>query len=96
MLKSEGYMMFRGTARVVPVSDKFPAKDITGDWLYKPEWDCWYVNGRSYPASIVQDIREEESDLKEKLMALMDIVVNEANAQEIKGMLAELFEMVNK
>ena len=59
MLKSEGYMMFRGTARVVPMSDKFPAKDITGDWLYKPEWDCWYVNGRSYPAKIVQDIRED-------------------------------------
>lgn len=57
MLKSEGYMMFRGTATIVPVNGREPF-DVTGDWLYKPEYDCWYVKGVSYPAKIVTDIRE--------------------------------------
>lgn len=57
MLKSEGYMMFRGTATIVPVNGK--PYDVSGDWLYKPEYDCWYVHGCSYPACIVKDIREE-------------------------------------
>lgn len=65
MLKSEGYKMFRGTGSIVPKSQKFAPFTEKGDWLYKPEHDCWYVNGRSYPAEIVEvvedlTIREEE------------------------------------
>lgn len=60
MLECEGYKMFYGTATVTPVNPKFPARDITGTWLYKPEHDCWYVNGESWPAEIVSDIREEQ------------------------------------
>ena len=56
MLKCEGYKMFEGTATVRPVS--LPPFDVTGTWLYKPEYDCWYCNGRSFPASIVTDIVE--------------------------------------
>lgn len=59
MLKSEGYMMFRGTARIVPKTDWCEPFEETGDWLYKPEYDCWYVNDRSFPADVVQDIRED-------------------------------------
>lgn len=58
MLKCEGYMMFRGKGTIVPVNKE--PYTITGTWLYKPEWNCWYVGGRSYPAEIVTDIREEE------------------------------------
>ena len=58
MLKSEGYMMFRGKATIVPKNDK-PPYTVTGDWLYKPEHNCWYVGGSSYPAEIVTNIREE-------------------------------------
>ena len=50
MLTCEGYKMFYGMATVTPVNPKFPQQTITGTWLYKPEYDCWYVNGESYPA----------------------------------------------
>lgn len=58
MLNCEGYRMFRGKATVTPCNGKEPFT-VVGDWLYKPEWNCWYVNGSSYPAEIVTDIREE-------------------------------------
>ena len=57
MLKCEGYMMFRGTATIAPANGK--PYDVTGDWLYKPEYGCWYCNGHSYPESIIDNIREE-------------------------------------
>ena len=59
ILKSEGYKMFRGTATIVPTANNWPPFEVTGDWLYKPEWDCWYVNGHSYPAEVVHDIKDE-------------------------------------
>lgn len=59
MLECEGYKMFHGTATVTP-KYKFPPQKITGTWLYKPEYDCWYVNGSSYMAEIVSDIQDEE------------------------------------
>jgi hypothetical protein len=52
--------MFDGKATVTPVSDRFPAKVEDGVWLYKPEYDCWYVNGHSYPAKIVDIEGREE------------------------------------
>lgn len=58
MLTCEGYKMFYGMATVTPVNPKFPQQTITGTWLYKPEYDCWYVNGESYPAEIVSDFHE--------------------------------------
>jgi hypothetical protein len=58
MLTCEGYKMFRGTAVIKPVNR--PPYTVNGTWLYKPEYDCWYVNGESYPAEIVTEIREEE------------------------------------
>ena len=52
--------MFDGKATVTPVSDRFPAKVEDGVWLYKPEYDCWYVNGHSYPSKIVDIEGREE------------------------------------
>ena len=49
----EGMYMFRGTCRIVPTNPKFPEQTITGDWLYKTEYNCFYCKGSSYPASIV-------------------------------------------
>ena len=91
MLSSEGYKMFRGTARIVPLTDRFAPYEVSGDWLYKPEWDCWYVNGSSYPAEIVKDIREEsETMLMEalgaKISALSSVVVNDGNMEEVRAM----------
>lgn len=57
MLQCEGYRMFQGTATIRPLTDMKPF-DVTGTWLYKPEYKCWYCQGRSYPEAIVTDIRE--------------------------------------
>lgn len=56
MLTCEGYRMFYGTATVTPVNAE--AYDVTGTWLYKPEYDCWYCGGSSYPARIIGNLRE--------------------------------------
>ena len=47
----EGYIAFRGRMRIS--TKTAPGyKDIVGDWLYKPETECWYCKGKSYPAEI--------------------------------------------
>ena len=56
MLTCEGYKLFYGTATVVPVNAE--PYDVTGTWLYKPEYGCWYCNGSSYPQGIIENIRE--------------------------------------
>ena len=55
MIKVEGYKAFRGCMRVTVTlpSGKAPAF-VSGDWLYKPETDCWYCGGGSYPSEICQ------------------------------------------
>lgn len=58
MLKCEGYKMFYGEAMITPKNKNFAPRKEKGTWLYKPEYDCWYVNGSSYPASIVSDFKE--------------------------------------
>lgn len=60
MLSCEGFKMFDGTALITPVNDTIQPFRINGTWLYKPDYDCWYVNGRSYPAEIVSEIQEDE------------------------------------
>jgi len=93
MIKSEGYKAFHGTATIRPVNPAFPARDETGDWLYKPEWDCWYVNGSSYPAKIVTDIREESelvSELKQRLNALKGMMVDGENIEAVCEMISSM------
>jgi len=60
MLTCEGYKMFKGSALMTPRSDRFPPRRISGTWLYKPEHDCWYVNGSSFPAEVISEIQEDE------------------------------------
>ena len=52
MLICEGYRMFFGVCRIIPVN--MEPYEVKGTWLYKPEYDCWYCGGSSYPASIVE------------------------------------------
>lgn len=47
----EGYKAFRGVMLWTPGNPAYPPEEIFGDWLYKPDADCWYCKGRSYPAS---------------------------------------------
>lgn len=60
----EGYISFRGvmlvgrgktisrksTERIIRGWDT--VEEIFGDWLYKPDTDCWYCGGHSYPAAV--------------------------------------------
>ena len=57
MLNCEGYRMMRGTMVVEPIGGK--SYKMHGVWLYKPEFDCWYCNGASYPAAIVTIYEDE-------------------------------------
>lgn len=61
LLACEGYRMFRGTATIKPKNPQFESFDVHGTWLYNPDHDCWYVNGHSYPAGIVCDIKDDEA-----------------------------------
>ena len=51
MICVEGYKAFRGT-----MYHKMLDKKITGEWLYKPDTDCWYCNGSSYPNVVLKII----------------------------------------
>lgn len=44
----DGFKAFRGTMEIVNL---FSGTWIRGEWLYKPDTDCWYCGGYSYPAS---------------------------------------------
>lgn len=48
----EGYRAFRGTMKITPKTARVPSYELTGDWLYKPEYDCWYGKGSSFAADI--------------------------------------------
>ena len=66
MICVEGYKAFRGVMRITPTGDGAEPFDLPGDWLYKPEYKCWYgvVPGRtprtsSFPAEICAVLKEE-------------------------------------
>lgn len=98
MLKCEGYKMFHGRATIAPKNPKFPARDEVGDWLYKPEYGCWYVNGHSYPADIVKDIvdyaDEDFFELMEKVQAIDDLEITRENAKEVKRLVGLIMEQL--
>ena len=49
MLGVDGYRMFRGTMIIELISGR---KTVSGTWLYRPDTDCWYCAGCSYPSQI--------------------------------------------
>lgn len=88
MIQCEGYRAFRGTATIRPTVPGFEPFSLTGDWLYKPEWNCWYCKGGSYPAEIVTDIRELGAEaliaeMEARLSVLRDLTVTTQNVAEI-------------
>lgn len=52
MICVEGYKAFRGNMIVTPKNPLYPPFTMYGDWLYKPDTDCWYGCGSSYCAAI--------------------------------------------
>jgi hypothetical protein len=65
MIKVEGYRAFRGTMRITPKNGIKPF-EITGDWLYKPEYKCWYGNGQSFVAECCEAVRDDSVPPGEK------------------------------
>lgn len=45
MIQVEGYKAFFGMMDC-------GGRNVWGEWLYKPETDCWYCRGSSYPAEM--------------------------------------------
>jgi len=60
MLECEGYKMFEGCALIEPKSKCVTPFWLEGVWLYKPDTNCWYCKGRSFPANIVKIPGEKE------------------------------------
>ena len=61
MIKAEGYKAFNGILRVKPVNKE--SYRVMGEFIYKPETDCWYGKGRSFPAeicSVEEDFTSQE------------------------------------
>ena len=57
MIKVEGYKAFHGDMMITPKNGLYPPFYICNkDWLYKPDTDCWYGNGQSFPAEICEVI----------------------------------------
>lgn len=54
VISTEGYKAFRGTMHVTPGNPAFQPYDLDGDWLYKPDTECWYCKGHSFPAEMCQ------------------------------------------
>ena len=59
MICVEGYKAFRGTMKVTPGNPAYPPFTMDGDWLYKPDTDCWYCKGRSFPAFTCEPVAME-------------------------------------
>lgn len=61
MIKVEGYKAFKGTMKITPKCAAVQPFTLSGDWLYKPDTDCWYGQGKSFGADIceiVEDLTE--------------------------------------
>lgn len=57
MIKVEGYKAFHGGMQVSPKNGFYPPFYICDkDWLYKPDTDCWYGNGQSFPSAICEPV----------------------------------------
>lgn len=46
----EGYKAFTGWMRICWMDR--PMEEHRGDWLYRPDTDCWYGKGQSFPAEV--------------------------------------------
>ena len=58
MIKVDGYKAFRGVMKITPKCEGVPPFELEGDWLFKPEFKCWYGKGQSFPEEICEIIKE--------------------------------------
>ena len=70
MITVENYKAFHGVMKITPKTKCVPPMDIEADWLYKPECDCWYGNGRSYVSDICTVVRDDSEILQSEVRLL--------------------------
>ena len=59
MINVDGYKAFRGVMKITPKCESVPPFELNGDWLFKPEFKCWYGCGSSYPEEICAVVQED-------------------------------------
>lgn len=65
MIIVDRYKAFRGTMGITPRTNFHEPFVLSGDFLYKPESDCWCHDVYSYSASICY-IKKDETDVNEE------------------------------
>lgn len=85
MIQCEGYKAFRGSATIKPKDPSIKPFVVEGDWLYKKEYDCWYCNGRSFPAGIVTEIHEPYMEYLVSIMYKARDIEEDANLCDCKA-----------
>lgn len=58
MIAVEGYKAFSGKMLITPRNPNFKPYTVEGDWLYKPDTNCWYCKGISYPEDVCSILRD--------------------------------------
>lgn len=59
MICVDGYKAFHGVMEITPKVKTVPPFLKKSDWLYKPEYDCWYcAEGNSYTANICKIVKD--------------------------------------
>ena len=58
MIQSNGYKAFNGIMQIVPKSENLKPFEIEADWVYNPEYNCWYGKGRSFHNEICKIVKE--------------------------------------
>lgn len=58
MIEVEGYKAFNGIVKIKPKCDGIKPFELEGSWLYKPDTDCWYGKGSSFPKEIFEVVKE--------------------------------------
>lgn len=66
VISVEGYRAFHGDMKIVPKNTMYSSFYICDkDWLYKPDTDCWYGDGRSFPANICEIVNRDVTERDE-------------------------------
>lgn len=58
MISVEGYKAFHGDITIKPKNMERTITISDKDFLYKPDFNCWYGGGRSFGADIVVEIND--------------------------------------
>ena len=67
VIEVEGYKAFRGVMKITPRGNSpMGIVRVVGDWLYKPDTDCWYGRGSSYPAQVCEIVEVWSGECEDK------------------------------